>query len=54
MHGVHCGHDENVHDIVGVEIIVQAAGKPLFRDVHRSNGSAKHGNTVLKGKVCVN
>lgn len=48
MHRIHSSNNKNVHNIVGVQIVVQTARKPLFRDVHRTNSSTKHGNAVLE------
>lgn len=50
MHGVHSDHNQNVHYVVGVQIIVQASGKPLFRNMHCSDRSAKYWNAVLSKK----
>jgi hypothetical protein len=48
MHRVDRNHDQDVHDIVRVEIIIQAAWKPFFGYVHCSDGTAEYRNSVLK------
>lgn len=49
MHRIHGNHNQNVHDIVRVQIVIQTSGKPFFRNMHRSNCSTKYWNSILRG-----
>lgn len=51
MHRIHGNDDENMHDVVRVQIVVQAPREPLFGDVHRADCSTKYGNTILNEKI---
>jgi hypothetical protein len=50
MHRIDGDDDQDVHDVVRVEIEVQASGKPFLRDVHSPNSSTEHGYAILNTK----
>lgn len=40
-----------MHYIVGIEIEIDHAGKPLLRDAHRADSTAQYGDAVLEAKA---
>lgn len=53
MHWIDCNNDENVHDVVGVQVIIQRAGKPFFRNMHSPDSSPEYRNAILDKKKIV-
>lgn len=47
MHWINGHNDENMHDIVRVEIVVQTPGKPFLGNMHGPNCSTKHWYAIL-------
>lgn len=51
VHWIDGQYDEDVHNIMRVQIIVHAPREPLFRDMHRTDGTSSYRDSVLKWEV---
>lgn len=51
MHRVNRRNDENMHDIVWIQVIIQTSRVPFFGNVQSANHATEHWHSILKLKL---